>query len=112
MIAGIVLFASASRRRSTMPAKRLTRCPQWVSAAAPPSTCSGTSHSFSERPAESFAGGRSVGAVVLLALIPVVVVVPALVALTLVSAVCALVVAYEVIRYRTARVQVRHAELA
>jgi low temperature requirement protein LtrA len=40
------------------------------------------------------------------------VVVPALAALALVSAVCTLVVAYEVLRYRAARVQVRHPELA
>ncbi len=55
---------------------------------------------------------RTVGAAVLLALIPVAVVIPALAALALVSAVCSLVVAYEVIRYRTARLQVRHPELA
>jgi low temperature requirement protein LtrA len=55
---------------------------------------------------------RTVGAVVLLALIPVAVTIPALAALALVSAVCSVVVAYEVIRYRTARVQVRHPELA
>jgi low temperature requirement protein LtrA len=54
---------------------------------------------------------RTVGAVALLALIPAALVIPALAALALVSAVCALVVAYEVIRYRTARVQVRHPEL-
>jgi low temperature requirement protein LtrA len=35
-----------------------------------------------------------------------------LAALTLVSTVCSLVVAYEVLRYRTARVRVRHPELA
>ena len=55
---------------------------------------------------------RTVGAVVLLALIPVAVAIPALAALALVSAVCSLVVAYEVIRYRTARIQIRHPELA
>jgi low temperature requirement protein LtrA len=55
---------------------------------------------------------RTVGAVVLLALVPVAVTIPALAALALVSAVCSLVVAYEVIRYRAARVQVRHPELA
>jgi low temperature requirement protein LtrA len=55
---------------------------------------------------------RTVGAIVLLILIPVAVAVPALVALTLVSTVCSLVVAYEVIRYRAARIQVRHPELA
>jgi low temperature requirement protein LtrA len=55
---------------------------------------------------------RTVGAAVLLALIPLAVAIPALAALALVSAVCSLVVAYEVIRYRAARVQVRHPELA
>jgi low temperature requirement protein LtrA len=55
---------------------------------------------------------RTVGAVALLALIPAAVAIPALAALALVSAVCSLVVAYEVIRYRAARVRVRHPELA
>ena len=55
---------------------------------------------------------RTVGAVVLLALIPAAVAIPALAALALVSAVCALVVAYEVIRHREHRVLVRHPELA
>ncbi len=55
---------------------------------------------------------RTVGAVVLLALIPAAVAIPALAALALVSATCSLIVAYEAIRYRTARVQVRHPELA
>jgi low temperature requirement protein LtrA len=55
---------------------------------------------------------RTVGAAVLLALVPAAVAVPALAALALVSAVCSFVVTYEVIRYRTARVRVRHPELA
>jgi low temperature requirement protein LtrA len=55
---------------------------------------------------------RSVGAVALLALIPVAVAIPALAALTLVSAVCSSVVAYEVLRYREDRIRVRHPELA
>jgi len=55
---------------------------------------------------------RTFGAVVLIALIPVAVAIPALAALALVSGVCALVVAWEVIRYRESRVQVRHPELA
>jgi low temperature requirement protein LtrA len=55
---------------------------------------------------------RTIGAVLLLALIPAAVAIPALAALALVSTVCSLVVAYEAIRYRTARVQVRHPELA
>jgi low temperature requirement protein LtrA len=55
---------------------------------------------------------RTVGAAVLLALVPVALAVPALAALASVSAVCAFVVAYEALRYRTARLQVRHPELA
>jgi low temperature requirement protein LtrA len=55
---------------------------------------------------------RTVGAVVLLALIPAAVAIPALAALALVGAVCSAVVAYEVLRYRDARVRVRHPELA
>jgi low temperature requirement protein LtrA len=55
---------------------------------------------------------RTVGAAVLLALVPAAVAIPALAALALVSAVCSLVVTYEVIRYRVARVRVRHPELA
>jgi low temperature requirement protein LtrA len=55
---------------------------------------------------------RTLVAVVLLALIPAAVEIPALAALTLVSAACSLVVAYEAIRWREQRVQVRHPELA
>ena len=43
---------------------------------------------------------RTVGAVALLALVPVALAIPALAALALVAAVCSLIVAYEVIRYR------------
>ena len=45
-------------------------------------------------------------------LAPVAVAIPALAALALVSAVCALVVAYEAIRYRADRIVLRHPELA
>jgi low temperature requirement protein LtrA len=55
---------------------------------------------------------RTVGAVVLLALVPAAFAIPALAALALVSAVCSLVVAYEVIRHREHRVLVRHSEVA
>jgi low temperature requirement protein LtrA len=55
---------------------------------------------------------RTIGTVVLLALIPAAIAIPALAALALVGLVCSLVVAYEAIRYRTSRVQVRHPELA
>ena len=55
---------------------------------------------------------RTIGATALVALAPIALAIPALAALALVSAVCSLVVAYEVFRYREARLQVRHPELA
>jgi low temperature requirement protein LtrA len=55
---------------------------------------------------------RTIGGVVLLALIPVAVEIPAIAALSLVSLVCSSVVAYEAIAHREDRVQVRHPELA
>jgi low temperature requirement protein LtrA len=55
---------------------------------------------------------RTVGAVVLLALVPVALAIPALAGLALVSTVCALVVAWEALRYREDRIRVRHPELA
>jgi low temperature requirement protein LtrA len=55
---------------------------------------------------------RTVGAAVLLALIPAALAVPALAALALVTAMCSSVVAYEAIRYRGPRARVRHPELA
>jgi hypothetical protein len=51
--------------------------------------------------------GRPTATVVLLALIPIATVVPALVALTLVAAVCATLIAYEALRYRYARTWIR-----
>jgi low temperature requirement protein LtrA len=55
---------------------------------------------------------RTVGALVVHALIPAAVAIPALAALALGSAVCSLVVAYEAIRHREHRVVLRHPELA
>jgi low temperature requirement protein LtrA len=55
---------------------------------------------------------RTIGALVLVALIPVAATVPALAALALVSLVPSLVVAYEAIRHREDRMVVRHPELA
>jgi low temperature requirement protein LtrA len=54
---------------------------------------------------------RTIGAAVLLALIPAALAIPALAALALVSTVCVLVVAYEAIRHRADRAQVRHPDL-
>jgi low temperature requirement protein LtrA len=55
---------------------------------------------------------RFIGALMLLALIPAATVLPALVSLALVAAVCVFVVAYEVISHREHRAHVRHPELA
>jgi low temperature requirement protein LtrA len=55
---------------------------------------------------------RTIGAVVLAALIPAAATIPALAALALVSAVCSLLVAYEAIAHREHRIVVRHPELA
>jgi low temperature requirement protein LtrA len=55
---------------------------------------------------------RTIGAVVLLALIPAAGAISALAALALVGAVCSLLVAYEAIRHREARVGIRHPEAA
>ena len=55
---------------------------------------------------------RTIGTVLLLALIPAAVAIPSLAALSLVSGVCSLVVAYEAIRYRGPRVRIRHPDLA
>jgi len=54
---------------------------------------------------------RTLGVILLLALVPAALAVPALAALGLVSAVCSFVVAYEVLRHRTHRLQVRHPEV-
>jgi low temperature requirement protein LtrA len=53
---------------------------------------------------------RTIGAVVLIVLIPVSVAVPALAALALVSSVCTSVVAYEAIRHREDRLRVRQSQ--
>jgi low temperature requirement protein LtrA len=55
---------------------------------------------------------RTVAAIVLLALSPAAVAIPSIAALALVGAACSLVVAYEALRYREQRVQLRHPELA
>ena len=55
---------------------------------------------------------RFIGGLVLIALIPVVHELPALASLALVGAVCVFVIAYEAIRHREHRAQVRHPELA
>ncbi len=55
---------------------------------------------------------RTIGAALLLAVIPTALAIPALAALGLVSVVCSLVVAYEAVRHRADRIRIRHPELA
>jgi low temperature requirement protein LtrA len=55
---------------------------------------------------------RTLGAAVLVALIPAALTLPAVAALGIVSMVCSLIVAYEAIRYREHRARIRHPELA
>jgi low temperature requirement protein LtrA len=54
---------------------------------------------------------RTIGAAALLSLIPAALAIPSLAALALVSVVCALVVAWEALRYREHRLRVRHPEM-
>jgi low temperature requirement protein LtrA len=111
MVAGIVLFAFGLEETLGHPGDALDTVPAVA-------LCGGAAlyllgHvGFLRRTTGRVFRRRTIGAVVLLALIPVAVAIPALVALALVSAVCALVVAYEAIRHREHRVQVRHPEIA
>ena len=107
MIAGIVLFAlgleetvgHAGEQLETVPAVGLCVGAALYLARARrlPAT--------HDRPALSAA---AMGAVALLAALPVALVTPALAALALVAAVCAFVVGYEAIHYREHRLEVRH----
>jgi len=111
MVAGIVLFALGLKTTLGHVGEPLDTVPAVA-------LCAGTAlyllgHiAFLYRTTGRIFRRRTVGAVVLLALTPVAVFIPALAALALVSAVCSGVVAYEVLRYRAARVRVRHPELA
>ena len=110
MIAGIVLFALGLKTTLGNVGEEL----EMVQAVA---LCGGTAlyllgHvAFLFRTTGRVFRRRTVGAIVLLAVTPVALAIPALAALALVTAVCTVVVAYEVLRYRKARLQVRHPEL-
>ena len=111
MIAGIVLFALGLKSTVDHPGDALDTVPAVA-------LCGGAAlyllaHiAFLFRTTGRLFRRRTIGAVVLLGLIPVAGRIPALAALALVSGVCASVVAYEVIRYREGRFQVRHPEAA
>jgi low temperature requirement protein LtrA len=110
MIAGIVLFALGLKTTVSHVGDDLETVPAVA-------LCGGTAlylvgHiAFLFRTTGRVFRRRTIGAVVLLALIPVAVAVPALAALALVGAVCSAVVAYEAIRYREHRVTIRHPEV-
>ena len=111
MIAGIVLFALGLKTTVDHPGDALAMVPAVA-------LCGGAAlyllaHiAFLFRATGRIFRRRTIGAVALLALIPVAYEIPALAALALVSAVCTLVVTYEVLRHREHRVQVRHPETA
>jgi low temperature requirement protein LtrA len=107
MIAGIVLFALGLEKTVAHVGERLETVPAVA-------LCAGAAlyllgHiAFLFRTTGRIFRRRTIGAIALLALVPVALVTPALVALALVSAVCAFVVAYEAIHHREHRLQVRH----
>jgi low temperature requirement protein LtrA len=111
MIAGIVLFALGLKTTVGHPGETLDTVPAVA-------LCGGASLYLLGHVASLFRTTgrvfrrRTLGALVLLALIPAAVAIPALAALGLVSAVCSLVVAYEAIRHREHRIVLRHPELA
>jgi low temperature requirement protein LtrA len=111
MVAGIVLFALGLKTTLGAVDEELETVPAVA-------LCGGTAlyllgHvAFLVRTTGRVFRRRTIGAAVLLALVPVALAIPAIAALALVSAVCCLVVAYEAIRHREHRVQVRHPELA
>ena len=111
MIAGIVLFALGLKTTLDDVGEALDTVPAVA-------LCGGAAlyllgHvAFLRRATGRIFRRRTIGVVVLLALIPAALAIPALVALALVGAVCSLVVAYEAIRYRGDRMVVRHPELA
>jgi low temperature requirement protein LtrA len=110
MIAGIVLFAFGLE--TTL--HHLGGPLDIVSAAA---LCGGTAlyllgHiAFLFRATHYLFRRRTIGAAVLLALLPAAVAMPALASLIVVSAICCLVVAWEALRYRTDRRRIRHPDL-
>jgi low temperature requirement protein LtrA len=111
LVAGIVLFAFGLKTTLGHPTDELDAVPAV-------SLCGGAGlyllgHiAFLYRATHRIFRRRTIGALVLLALIPAAFAIPALLALALVSAICAAVVAYEAIRRREHRAQVRHPELA
>ena len=111
MVAGIVLFALGLKTTLGDVAGTLDIVPAFA-------LCGGAAlyllgHiGFLYRTTRRLFRRRTIGAVALVALIPVSVAIPALVALGVVGAVCSGVVAYEVLRHREHRLQIRYRGLA
>jgi low temperature requirement protein LtrA len=111
MVAGIVLFALGLKTTLVHPGDALETVPAVA-------LCGGAAlyllaHiAFLVRTTGRVFRRRTIGAVVLLVLIPAAVAIPSLASLALVAAVCSLVVALEAILHREHRQQVRHPEPA
>jgi low temperature requirement protein LtrA len=111
LVAGIVLFALGLKTTLAHPGEVLDTVPAVA-------LCGGTALyllaevAYLLRTTHRIFRRRTIGVVVLLALIPAAVTIPSLEALALVSAACSLLVAYEVLLHREHRLQVRHPESA
>jgi low temperature requirement protein LtrA len=110
MVAGIVLFALGLKKTLGDPGEPLATVPAFALAGGVAlyllAHCA-----FFLRLARRLFRRRFIGGIVLLALVPAVTKLPALASLALVAAVCVFVIAYEAIRHREHRAQVRHPEL-
>jgi low temperature requirement protein LtrA len=111
MVAGIVLFALGLKKTLEDVGEPLATVPA-VALAGGVALYLLAHCAFFLRLARRLFRRRFLGGVVLLAFIPLVTELPALASLALVGAVCVFVVAYEAIRHREHRAQVRHPELA
>jgi len=111
MVGGIVFFAFALETTLQHPGRTLDTLPAVA-------MCTGAALyllaqvAFLLRTTGRIFRRRTIGAAALVALVPAALALPALAALGVVGAVCSFVVAYEAIRHREHRVQVRHPELS
>ncbi len=111
MVAGIVLFAFGLRTT-------LHHVDETLHTVAAAALCGGADLylladvAFLNRTTGRVFRRRTLGALLLLALVPAALVLPALAALALVASICALVVAYEAIARRESRLRIRHPDSA
>ena len=111
MIAGIVLFALGLKTTVSHTGEHLDTVPAVALCGGAALYLIGHVASLFRMTGRIFRR-RTIGALVLLALIPAAEAIPSLAALALVSTVCSFVVAYEAIRHREHRSALRHPELA